>query len=68
MVDRLAQVVASPTAEPAGRSGGPVQPTRRAGHLSAGIKGDRLGRTNRYALRQSPLPQRKPAPAECFNL
>ncbi|NNG72864.1 hypothetical protein HLI18_23965 [Rhizobium laguerreae] len=29
---------------------------RWAGHLSARIRGDRLGRTKRYALRQSPLP------------
>ncbi|PDS36375.1 hypothetical protein CO665_21065 [Rhizobium anhuiense] len=31
-------------------------------------KGDRLGRTLGYARRQSPLPRRKPAPAECCNL
>jgi len=37
-----------------------------AGHLSAGISGDRLARTFGYALRQSPLPRRKPAPAELF--
>ncbi|WP_409994946.1 hypothetical protein [Rhizobium leguminosarum] len=29
---------------------------RWAGHLCARIRGDRLGRTKRYALRQSPLP------------
>ncbi|NKL57497.1 hypothetical protein GFL77_23930 [Rhizobium leguminosarum bv. viciae] len=29
---------------------------RWAGHLCARIKGDRLGRTRGYALRQSPLP------------
>jgi len=29
---------------------------RWAGHLSARIRGDRLERTNGYALRQSPLP------------
>jgi len=56
MVDRLARVVARSTAKPAGRSGGPFQPTLRAGHLSARIKGDRLDRTWGYALRQSPLP------------
>jgi len=52
----------------AGRSAGPPQPTRRAGHLCARIRGDRLGRTLGYARRQSPLPWQKPAPAECCNL
>ena len=64
MIDRPARVVAKSTAKPAGRSDGPFQPTRRAGHLSARIRGDRLSRTSGYALRQSPLPCRKPAPAE----
>jgi len=68
MVDRPARVVAQLYGQ-AGRSiSRPVSanPKGRASFRQG--KGDRLDRTKRYALRQSPLPWRKPAPAECCNL
>jgi hypothetical protein len=35
MLGRLARVVPRYTAKPAGPTGGPLQPTQRAGHISA---------------------------------
>jgi plasmid stability protein len=57
MIDRPAQVIAQIYGQ-AGRSiSRPVSANPEgAGHLSARIRGDRLGRTSGYGLRQSPLP------------